>query len=385
MDVIVSWLRTFLPAWGVTLLFQLVGVAIIALLAPVAVILLTWAERKVVARLQDRLGPNRVGPFGLLQGVADAIKVMTKEDITPQGADRGVYNLAPILSLFAALLIYAVIPIAPNLVGTDLNIGALYLIAVGTVGTLAALMAGWSSNNKFALLGAFRAVAQLVSYEIPMVFALLAVVLVVGSLSTVAIVNAQNIWFAVTLPVAFVLFLICSVAEVGRTPFDLSEAESELVAGYHVEYSGMKFALFYFAEYVHTFGVGAIMTTLFLGGWRGPFAEASPLLAIGYFLAKTLLIVLLLMWLRGTLPRIRIDQLLDFGWKCCVPLSIALVVVTGIIVKVMDGGFAQSLVLLAANIALGVIAFAWFGRARVPMRAQRGARARGRKFSSNAE
>lgn len=350
----------------VRFILKLVGVAIIALLAPVALILLTWLERKVVARVQDRLGPNRVGPYGILQGVADAIKIMTKEDITPLGADRWVYNLAPMLSLFAALLIYAVIPVAPNLIGTDLNIGVVYLIAVGAVGTLAVLMAGWSSNNKFALLGAFRAVAQLLSYEIPMVFALLAIVLVAGSLSTVAIVNAQNIWFAVTLPIAFVLFLICSVAEVGRTPFDLTEAESELVAGYHTEYSGMKFALFYFAEYVHTFGAGAIVTTLFLGGWRGPFSDAFPLLAIGYFLAKTLAIVFVLMWIRGTLPRIRIDQLLDFGWKCCVPLSVALVVVTGIVVKLVDGAPAQSLVLFVANFLLGGVALVWFARMLAP-------------------
>ena len=355
-----------MPDWGVTLALQLLGVAIIALLAPVALILLTWLERKVVARMQDRLGPNRVGTFGLLQGVADAIKIMTKEDITPLGADRWVYNLAPMLSLFAALLIYAVIPVAPNLIGTDLNIGVVYLIAVGAVGTLAVLMAGWGSNNKYALLGAFRAVAQLLSYEIPMVFALLAVVLVAGSLSTVTIVNAQSVWFAVTLPIAFVLFLICSVAEVGRTPFDLTEAESELVAGYHTEYSGMKFALFYFAEYVHLFGAGAITTTLFLGGWRGPFSEASPFLAIGYFFVKTILVVLLLMWIRGTLPRIRIDQLLDFGWKCCVPLSVALVVVTGIVVKVVDGVIAQSLVLFAANLALGAITLPWFARMLAP-------------------
>lgn len=366
MDASVNLLRTILPEWGVTLALQIVGVAIIALFAPVALILLTWLERKVVARVQDRLGPNRVGPYGLLQGVADAIKIITKEDIAPEGADHWVYNLAPMLSLFAALLIYAVIPIAPNLIGTDLNIGVVYLIAVGAVETLAVLMAGWSSNNKYALLGAFRAVAQLLSYEIPMVFALLAVVLVAGSLSTVAIINAQSVWFAFTLPIAFVLFLICSIAEVGRTPFDLTEAESELVAGYHVEYSGMKFALFYFAEYVHLFGAGAIATTIFLGGWRGPFSDTFPLLAIGYFLAKTLVIVFVLMWIRGTLPRIRIDQLLDFGWKCCVPLSVALVVVTGIVVKVVDGFFAQSLVLFAANVALGVIALPWFARMLAP-------------------
>lgn len=347
-------------------ILQGLGVAIIVLLAPVAVILLTWAERKVIARIQNRIGPNRTGPFGLAQGLADAVKLLTKEDITPQGADRLVFNLAPILSFFAALLVFAVIPVAPRLIGTDLNIGVLYVLAVGAVGALAVLMAGWSSNNKFALLGALRAVAQLVSYEIPMVLVALAVVLLAGSLSTVAIVAAQGVWFVFALPLGFVLFLLCGLAETGRTPFDLIEAESELVAGYMVEYSGMKFALFYLAEYLHLFGLSAVVTTLFLGGWRGPLADAWPFLGVGYFLAKTLSVVFLLIWIRGTLPRVRIDQLLDFGWKCCLPLGIALVLLTGLVVKLADGMVAQSLLLLAANLVLGVLTLLWLPRAVRP-------------------
>ncbi len=353
MDRIIDWVANlpfwpgFLPAdiviWVLYASFLALG------LPPVAMIVLTWMERKVMARIQDRIGPNRAGPFGLLQALADTIKMLTKEDITPEGADRIPFNIAPGLVAISAVLVYAVIPFAPNFIGVNLNIGVFYVMAVGSFGILGVLMAGWSSNNKYALLGAFRAVAQLVSYEIPMMIALITVVVVAGSMSTVTITESQtfanqNAWFIISMPLTFLIFFLAGVAETGRSPFDLLEAESEIVAGFHVEYTGLKFGLFMIGEYVHMFAIAMLSAVLFLGGYSGPgvvqATNAWPfiggVLGFIYFMIKTFVFVFIMMWFRGTLPRFRIDHLLDFGWKFLVPVSLVNLIVTAIVVKLFQ-------------------------------------------------
>jgi NADH-quinone oxidoreductase subunit H len=342
------------------LIVQVVYAAILSFAAPIVLVVgLTWMERKVAARIQNRIGPNRAGPFGWFQGFADAIKMFTKEDITPTGADRIVYNLAPALAAVGAVLVFAVIPMAPGVVGVDLNIGILYVVAIGALGTLAAIMGGWSSNNKFALVSAFRIVAQLIAYEVPMVIAIITVVLAAGSMQMGQIVAAQALPFAVTLPVAFLVFLLAGMAEIGRAPFDLTEAESELVAGFHVEYSGMKFAFFFIGEYMHLFATSSIGVTLFLGGWRGPGAGEGSILGVllgfVYFVVKSLVLVFVMMWMRGTLPRLRIDHLLNFGWKFLVPVALLTLVAVAAVLKLP---LPPALGMPAANIAVLFIALA---------------------------
>jgi NADH-quinone oxidoreductase subunit H len=341
MDAIILWLTNLFPQMAVPtarLIVGLVYAAILSFVAPVVVVVaFTYMERKVIARIQDRVGPNRAGPLGVLQGLADAVKMLTKEDITPIGADRMVYNMAPALAVVATILVYAVLPLAPGVIGTDLNIGVVYIVAVGGIGTMAVLMAGWSSNNKYALLSAFRVVAQLIAYEIPMVIALIMVALAAGSMQMGQIIAAQDVPFLFTLPVAFFIFFAASIAEIGRSPFDLLEAESEIVAGFHVEYSGMKFAFFFIGEYMHLFVASGLVTTLFLGGWRGPGAsEASvlgALLGFVYFMIKTVFLIFVMMWIRGTLPRFRIDHLLDFGWKFLVPVGLLALMAVALVLK----------------------------------------------------
>ncbi len=315
----------------------LVGVLLVSGVPLITVILLIWIERKVAARIQDRIGPNRVGPIGLLQTIADMIKLLSKEDITPTSADRALYNAAPLVSFASVVLIWAVIPFTPFHYGVDLEIGALYFVAIASFGTLAIMVAGWASNNKYALLGAFRVVALLVSYEVPLVFALLVPVLLAGSMSLVDIVNAQNgMWFIVLSPLAFVIFYISSQAETGRAPFDLIEAESELVAGFNIEYSGMKFGMFFAAEFLHVFTNGILMAILFFGGWMGPLYYESPLIAFAWLGAKGGIIYLTTLWLRNTVPRLRIDQIMAFNWKFLVPLSIANLIVVSFVLKLMQ-------------------------------------------------
>jgi NADH-quinone oxidoreductase subunit H len=307
----------------------LLGVLVVTLAPLLIVIGLIWVERKFAARVQDRIGPNRVGPFGLLQTVADALKLITKEDITPAGADRVIYNLAPVISVLSVILMWAVIPVSPYHVGVELSIGVLYIVAVGSVGTLAIMMAGWSSNNKYALLGAFRVVAQLVSYEVPMILALLVPVLLAGSMNMQDIVRAQaGMWFAVLSPVGLFLLFISTQAETGRAPFDLIEAESELVAGYNIEYSGMKFGLFFAGEFLHVMTNGLLIATLFMGGWLGPFSDQAPLLGVVWLFAKASIFYLVSLLLRSALPRVRIDQMMAFNWKFLVPLAVWNVLVT---------------------------------------------------------
>ena len=358
---IASWLENLLLGWGlspgwVVFVMTVLGVFILATFVLVLDIFLVWVERKVVARFQDRLGPNRLGPFGLIQPIADVIKLLIKEDITPKGADRIVFNLAPIMALATVLLLWAVIPMAPTIVGSDINVGVLYIVAIGALSTLGIIMAGWASNNKYALVGAFRTVAQMVSYEVPMVIALLVPVLLAGSMGINSIVGAQNqLWFVFVAPIAALIVLITSIAELGRAPFDLIEAESEIVAGFHIEYTGMKFGLFYAGELLHTLTVGALISSFFLGGWRGPGAEAYPILGVGYFFIKAFFLYWVIMWIKYSLPRIRIDHMLNFNWKFLTPLSLVVLIVTAILHKVLENSdfWVYAVVMLAANLLIG--------------------------------
>jgi NADH-quinone oxidoreductase subunit H len=339
---IAEWLAALLTGWGlssglVTVILTLLGVVIIATFVLVLDIFLVWVERKVVARFQDRVGPNRLGPFGLIQPLADIIKLLIKEDITPNGADRVIYNLAPIIALATVLMLWAVIPMAPTILGSDLNVGVLYIVAVGAVGTLGIIMAGWASNNKYALLGALRTVALAVSYEVPMVIALLIAVLLARSMSINDIVNSQNIWYVVAAPIATVILFISALAELGRSPFDLAEAESEIVAGFHIEYTGMKFGLFYAGELLHALTMGALISSLFLGGWRGPFVQQVPLLGVVYLFGKAFFMYWVIMWVKYTVPRIRIDHMLDLNWKILTPLMLAELIMIAILDKVLVG------------------------------------------------
>jgi len=319
---------------GVIVAFGIGGV-VLASVGPVLALVLIWLLRKVVSRLQDRIGPNRVGPFGLFQTVADALKLLSKEDIRPANADWIAYNLAPILAVFGVILSLAVMAFAPNFIAVDLNVGVLYLTALGSIGIMSALMAGWSSNNKYALLAGFRVVAQLLSYEIPMVLAMFAPVLLVGSMRLGTLSAAQSLhifgfntglgWFGFLLPGAFLIYFISALAEGEQTPFDLLEAESELIAGFHIEYSGMKFAMFFLAQFLNSFFLGAIAVMLFLGGYQGPFVDQIPALGFVYFLIKAFGLYIVTAWIKGTFPRIRVDQMMSFAWKVLVPLVLALI------------------------------------------------------------
>jgi NADH-quinone oxidoreductase subunit H len=303
----------------------------------------------VIAWAQSRLGPMRVGPYGILQPVADAVKLMIKEDITPVRADRWVFTAAPIISMVPALIVYAVIPFGPvvNLFGrpvslyiTDINVGLLYIVSVASVGVYGIILAGYASNSKFPLLASLRASAQLISYEVAVTLTLVSVILMAGSLSMVSIVRAQEssgMWYVFVQPVAFVIFVIGSLADTNRAPFDMPEAEQELTGGFHTEYSGMRFALFFLAEYANMIVVSSVATTLFLGGWLRPFPSVALLGFLDvvpswtWFLVKSFLFLYFFIWIRATLPRYRYDQLMRLGWKMLIPLAIANLVVTGIV------------------------------------------------------
>jgi NADH-quinone oxidoreductase subunit H len=332
------WLR-----WGLWLLVGFFGVF------PGIVAYMVWLERKVAARFQDRIGPNRVGPLGLLQPIADAIKLITKEDLVPRNADQLVHLAAPVLVIVSAFLVLAVMPFAINMAPVNLPSGVVYLIAVSSLSPLGIFLAGWSSRNKYSLLGAMRSVAQLVSYEIPQVLSTVPIVLWAGSLSLVTIFDKQREfgWWIFSPPglLAFIILLIASIAEVNRTPFDLPEAESEIIAGYHTEYSGMRFGLFFLAEYLSVFAISCLATALFLGGGTPiPFVEFPmnflgdttfsyilvDLILIPVFMGKVLFFIFLMFWIRVTLPRMRVDRLMNFAWKYLVPLAIVNILAAGV-------------------------------------------------------
>ena len=300
---------------------------------------LVWVERKFLARLQQRIGPNRAGKFGLLQPIADAVKMIAKEDIVPAAADRFLFLLAPAVVAVTALLMFGVVPFGPDwtlggrtvpLVIADINIGLLFVFAMSSLGVYGVALGGWASNSKFALLGGIRGAAQMISYELALGLSLVPVVMLAGSFSLVDIVDAQQKYpFLVVQPLAFLIFFISAAAESKRIPFDLPEAENELGAGYHTEYSGMRFGLFFLGEYVHMQVLGALIAIFFLGGWRGPLLPPPVWLFI-----KIILVSLGMIWIRGTLPRLRYDQLMALGWKVLVPLALINIMLTGAIVLI---------------------------------------------------
>jgi NADH-quinone oxidoreductase subunit H len=320
----------------------------------VTVMYMVLLERKVQAWVQVRLGPMRVGPHGVLQPIADVLKLFVKEDITPTRADKYVYTAAPIMVLVPALIAFAVIPFGTDvhlfgaripLVITDINVGLLYIVSVASLGVYGIILGGWASNSKYPLLGGLRASAQLISYELAVTMTFVAVILLAGNLSMVGIVNAQynsGVWFGFVQPLALLIYVIGALAETNRAPFDLPEAEQELVAGFHTEYSGMRFALFFLAEYTNMIVVSSVAVTLFFGGWLRPFPNVAWLVFLDFvpswiwFIAKTFLILYLFLWIRATFPRYRYDQLMRLGWKVLIPLAIANIIVTGV-VKVLLG------------------------------------------------
>jgi NADH-quinone oxidoreductase subunit H len=308
---------------------------------------MSLVERKLLARFQARIGPNRAGPLGLLQPVADGIKLILKESITPSAVDKPIYFLAPVLVVVPALILFAVIPVGSGplfQLASDINVGVLYVLGVMSVAVYGITLAGWSSNNKYASLGGLRASAQVISYELGMGLSIVAVVLMAGSMSLAQIVEAQlpgNIlgWFIIRQPVAAAVFAITMLAETMRSPFDLVEAEQELTAGYMTEYSGMKFALFFMGEYVKMIAVSALFTTFFLGGWSGPFVDQAPILSVLYFTLKVIACLLVMIWVRATLPRMRYDRLMGFGWKVLIPVALANVVVTALLIVLGVPGY----------------------------------------------
>jgi len=308
---------------------------------------LTFYERRALARMQVRIGPNRAGPSGWLQPVADGIKLIFKEEVIPGQAYKPVFILAPIITVFPALVILAVIPWGSDITVlgrqiplylTDINVGALYLVAIASISVYGIVLAGWSSNNKYAMMGGLRSSAQMISYELALGLAIIGPILIAGTMSLKGIVEAQDpIWFIIYQPIGAIIFFLASVAEVNRAPFDMPEAEQELTAGYHAEYSGMKFALFFMAEYVKMIAISAIGATLFLGGFRGPFVDQVPILGPFYLFFKIMVLLFLLIWLRATMPRLRYDRLMAFGWKILLPLALANVFLTAVVLVLIGG------------------------------------------------
>ena len=381
-----EWIEGLLLSAGLSdvlasLIMTIISSIVIVFIPVVVVIFLVWGYRKASARMQGRIGPNSsgtwAGPGGIVQTFADAIKMLTKEDIRPQGVDLIPYNLAPILVFFVALMIWAVVPFGPGtVIGADLNIGIFFILAFSSAALFVILMAGWSSNNKYSAVSAFRSVALLISYEIPQLLSVLVVVMVVGSLSMQEIVAAQEgVMLLIALPVPALVFFVASLAEINARPFELLEAESELVAGYQTEYSGMKFGMFYLAEFINSVAVSAVFTTLFLGGWRGPWVDSAPILGTLWFTLKVTFMVMVWMFFQITLPRLRIDQILNFNWKFLVPVALLNVCVISVVNKLAldaypppGNNWARAGILLAANV---VIALAVWGVLAVAARRER--------------
>ena len=325
-----------------TIVIPLLKIAVLLNAVLVAVTFMTLLERKVIAWAQSRLGPMRVGPYGVLQAIADPIKLILKEDITPARADRMMFTLAPILSLVPALVVFSVVPFGGDELFyiTDINVGLLFIISVTSIGVYGIILAGWASNSKYPLLASLRASAQLISYEIAVTMTLVSVILTAGTLSMVGIVEAQQeagLWFAFVQPVAFVLVFIGGLAETNRAPFDLPEAEQELTGGFHTEYSGMRFALFFLAEYANMIVISAVVAILFWGGWLRPFPNVEALAFLDlipgwiWLFGKMFVFLYIFIWIRATLPRYRYDQLMRLGWKVLIPIAIGNIVVTGVL------------------------------------------------------
>jgi NADH-quinone oxidoreductase subunit H len=361
-----EWLVGYLPASWQPVAGVLLSVAAIVCLFPALFALTTVFERKGLGRIQNRLGPNRVGPFGFFQPVADGIKSLTKEDIVPFSADAAVHFLAPVVLVVAVFMGFAVLPMGRNMVLVDMDAGLLFYFAMGASTELSVFMAGWSSRNKYSLLGAMRAVAQMISYEVPLLLSSVTVVMIAGSLSLTKIVEAQSgyswglpHWYIFT-PwgfAGFLMYAIATTAETNRSPFDLPEGESELVAGYHTEYSGFKFALFFLGEYVAMFSISGLGTTLFLGGWSAPFSFLTWVPSWIWFFSKLMLSIFVFIWMRGTLPRLRQDQLMNFAWKFVLPMCLLNLLVTGLWRFMGDGWLRWvvcSAILLLAYAGLGL-------------------------------
>src|SRR6266581_499701 len=371
------WLVGFAPPHSQPLISAIITVAAIIGVFASLFAITTILERKGLGRIQNRYGPNRVGPFGILQPVADGIKALTKEDIIPHVADRVVHFLAPLVLVVPVFLALAVLPMGRNMVAVDMDAGVLFFFAVGAATELSVFMAGWSSRNKYSLLGAMRAIAQMISYELPLVISAIAVVMLAGSLSLVEIVRAQAGWLWGFLPAwhvftppgfaGFVLFFIAASAEANRTPFDIPEAESEIIAGYLTEYSGFKYALFFLGEYLGLFALSGLAITLFLGGWNAPLPFLQWIPSWGWFFLKLFALLALFIWTRGTLPRLRTDQLMNFAWRFVLPMTLINIAVTGLwhFSKQwhLAGGMAARWVACAALLAL---AYTALGRALEP-------------------
>jgi NADH-quinone oxidoreductase subunit H len=362
-----QWLVGFLPAAWQTAAGVVLSVVVIICLFPALFAFAVWLERKGLGRIQNRLGPNRVGPFGLLQPIADGVKSLTKEDIVPLSADAAVHFLAPLVLVVTVFMGFAVLPMGRSMTLVKMDAGLLFFFAMGASTELSVFMAGWSSRNKYSLLGAMRAVAQMISYEVPLLMSSVAVVMITGSLSLNKIVEAQDQyswglphWYIFT-PwgfAGFVMFAIAATAETNRSPFDLPEGESELVAGYHTEYSGFKFALFFLGEYLAMFSISGMGTTLFLGGWSAPLAVLGWVPSWIWFFGKMMLSIFVFIWMRGTLPRLRQDQLMNFAWKFVLPLTLLNLMVTALW-RFLGPGWEQwvycSAILLLAYVAMGRI------------------------------
>ncbi len=323
------------------LIAEVIKILIVFAVLLLAAAYLTLLERKIAAKIQNRMGPMEAGFHGLLQPIADGIKLFFKEDVIPADADKFLFLLAPIIVVIPALATFAVIPFgAPiNVLGhivplqiTDVNIGILFILALSSLGIYGVVLGGWASNSKYSLLGGIRTAAQMISYEIPLVLSIIGIIMIAGDLSLANIVSEQShIWFIVYQPVGFIIYLIASTAEMNRVPFDLGEAEGELVAGFHTEYSSMEFAFYFIGEYAQIVVNSAVIVTLFLGGWQGPFLPS-----VLWFLIKVFFVVLIYLWLRWTYPRLRYDELMDFGWKFLLPLALANIIVTGFIMILIN-------------------------------------------------
>ncbi len=351
LEVFYQTLARSMPEWLAYLIPFLVGSIVVLGFLLTTVMVFIYMERRVLGRFQIRQGPNRTGPKGLLQPVADAIKVLTKEDIVPLPGDKVAHFIAPILVFIPTLLIFAVIPFQNGALLADLNIGVMYVAAVGTISVIGAFVAGWGSNNKYSLISAIRAVAQMVSYEVPLMLSMVGVVLIAGSLSLNSIVEKQHIPFIFLQPLGFFIFLAGSLAEINRTPFDLLEADSEIVAGFHTEYSGMKFALFFLGEYAHAVVTSALISVFFLSGWKG--FPGLPIFV--WFLIKIGLVFTGIIWIRSTLPRFRVDQLMGFAWKFLFPAALVNIFITGLEAMVWPG-FPWFVVIINWIVAGAVVA-----------------------------